>query len=288
MKLSALLARDEPTLSFEVFPPRSGDSYESVAKAVSSIAALRPAFMSVTCRTGGGEGRYTEEIAASIQNDYGVPSLAHLTCFTLTRAMMQERLARLKALGVQNIMALRGDIPESEDPASPRDYRYASEMIRDIRRFEPDLCVGGACYPEGHVESVNKKDDILHLREKVDAGCDFLTTQMFFDNSILYNFLYRIREAGITVPIVAGIMPVTHKKQIQRICSLSGTYLPAHFKDIVDRFGGNPKAMAQAGVVYATEQIIDLLANGVNHIHIDSLNHPRVAAAIQASLSEIL
>ena len=159
--------------------------------------------------------------------------------------------------------------------------------MRDIKA-QGDFCVGGACYPEGHTEAANKNEDILHLKEKVDAGCEFLTTQMFFDNNILYNFLYRIREKGITVPVIAGIMPVTNVKQIKRITSMSGTYLPERFKAIVDRFGDNPAAMKQAGVIYATEQIIDLIANGVNHIHVYSMNKPEVAAGIQASLSEIL
>ncbi len=185
----------------------------------------------------------------------------------------------------ENVLALRGDIPAGGAPAN--DYRFAAELVCDIKE-QGDFCVGGACYPEGHVEASNKTEDILRLKEKVEAGCEFLTTQMFFDNNILYNFLYRIREKGITVPVVAGIMPVTNVKQIKRITAMSGTYLPERFKAIVDRFGDNPAAMKQAGVIYATEQIIDLIANGVNHIHVYSMNKPEIAAEIQASLSEIL
>ena len=191
----------------------------------------------------------------------------------------------MKQNGIENILALRGDKPK--DFTGDGDYSYAVELIREIRS-QGDFCIGGACYPEGHVECEHKEKDIAFLKEKVDAGCDFLTTQMFFDNNILYNYLYRIREKGITVPVVAGIMPVTNRSQIQRICQMSGTYLPARFKAIVDRFGDRPAAMKQAGIAYATEQIIDLIANGVNGIHIYTMNKPDVAARIQDSLSEIL
>ena len=194
-------------------------------------------------------------------------------------------MEELKEKGIENILALRGDIPA--DGKVEKDYQYASQLINEIKQAG-DFCIGAACYPEGHVESVNKTEDILHLKEKVDAGCDFVTTQMFFDNNILYNYLYRIREKGITVPVIAGIMPVTHASQVKRICGMSGTYLPARFKAIVDRFGDNPAAMKQAGIAYATEQIIDLVANGVNGIHVYSMNKPDVAAKIKESLSEII
>ena len=194
-------------------------------------------------------------------------------------------LGELKERGIENVLALRGDIPA--DGRVEHDYRYASELIREIKEAG-DFCVGAACYPEGHVESVNKADDIKHLKEKVEAGCDFVTTQMFFDNNILYNFLYRVREEGIRVPVVAGIMPVTSKSQIRRIGLMSGTELPVRFKALVDRFGDDPAAMKQAGIVYATEQIIDLIANGVNAIHVYTMNKPEVAAKIRADLSEIV
>lgn len=285
MKIIDKLKQDKVTLSFEVFPPKTSDTYESVAKATQEIAALRPDFMSVTYGAGGGTSDYTVGIATGIQDQYGVDVLAHLTCASSTRAHVAQVLEQLKARGIQNVLALRGDIPEGGAPAN--DYHYAAELVRDIKAHG-DFCVGGACYPEGHPESPTKNADIDHLKAKVEAGCQFLTTQMFFDNNILYNFLYRIREKGITVPVVAGIMPVTNGKQIARICKLSGTYLPERFKAIVDKFGDNPPAMRQAGVAYATDQIIDLIANGVNHIHIYSMNKPEIAAGIQASLSEIL
>lgn len=285
MKISDILKQDKVTLSFEVFPPKTSSSYESVARATQEIAALHPDFMSVTYGAGGGTSEHTVQIAADLHAQYGVNVLTHLTCVSSTRQHVSAMLEKFKQHGIENVLALRGDIPAGGAPEN--EYHYAAELVRDIKS-QGDFCVGGACYPEGHVEAANKTEDILHLKEKVDAGCEFLTTQMFFDNNILYNFLYRIREKGITVPVIAGIMPVTNVKQIKRITSMSGTYLPERFKAIVDRFGENPEAMKQAGVIYATEQIIDLIANGVNHIHVYSMNKPEVAAGIQTSLSEIL
>lgn len=285
MKIRDILAKGEPTLSFEVFPPKTEDKFESVEKAAAQIAKLKPAFMSVTYGAGGGTSKYTVDIAAHIQERYQVTPLAHLTCVSSSREKVHQVLEQLKERKIENVLALRGDIPA--DGQVEKDYRYAAELVREIKQ-EEDLCIGAACYPEGHVESANKTEDILHLKEKVDAGCDFITTQMFFDNDILYNFLYRIREKGITVPVIAGIMPVTNKTQIKRICQMSGTYLPARFKAVVDRFGDDPKAMKQAGIAYATEQIIDLIANGVNGIHVYSMNKPDVAERIWASLSDIL
>lgn len=285
MKIKEILGRGCPTLSFEVFPPKTEDKFEGVEQAALAIAKLKPAFMSVTYGAGGGTSRYTVQIASDIQKSCGVVSLAHLTCVSSTREKVHQVLGELKEKKIENVLALRGDIPA--DGKVEKDYRYASQLIREIKQAG-DFCIGAACYPEGHVESANKTEDILHLKEKVEAGCDFVTTQMFFDNNILYNYLYRIREKGITVPVVAGIMPVTNRSQIQRICQMSGTYLPARFKAIVDRFGDRPAAMKQAGIAYATEQIIDLIANGVNGIHIYTMNKPDVAARIQDSLSEIL
>lgn len=286
MKIKDILAKGQPTLSFEVFPPKEESNFDSVEKAALEIAKLEPAFMSVTYGAGGGTSKYTVQIASDVQDTCHVPTLSHLTCVSSTREKVHSVLQDIKAHGIENILALRGDIPK--DGKIEHDYQYASQLIREIRETSPQLCIGAACYPEGHVESANKTADIEHLKEKVEAGCDFVTTQMFFDNNILYNYLYRIREKGITVPVVAGIMPVTNVSQIKRICSMSGTYIPARFKAIVDRFGDNPAAMKQAGIAYATEQIIDLIANHVNAIHIYSMNKPDVAAQIKNSLSEIL
>lgn len=286
MKIKDILAKGQPTLSFEVFPPKEESNFASVEKAALEIAKLNPSFMSVTYGAGGGTSQYTVQIASDIQSTCQVPALSHLTCVSSTREKVHSVLREIQAHGIENVLALRGDIPK--DGKVEKDYQYASQLIHEIRETCPDLCIGAACYPEGHVESVNKTVDIGHLKEKVEAGCDFVTTQMFFDNNILYNYLYRIREKGITVPVVAGIMPVTNISQIKRICSMSGTYLPARFKAIVDRFGDNPAAMKQAGIAYATEQIIDLIANHVNGIHVYSMNKPDVAAQIKNNLSEIL
>lgn len=286
MKIKDILAKGQPTLSFEVFPPKEESNFASVEKAALEIAKLNPAFMSVTYGAGGGTSQYTVQIASDIQSSCQVPALAHLTCVSSTREKVHSVLQEIQAHGIENVLALRGDIPK--DGKVEKDYQYASQLIREIRETCPNLCIGAACYPEGHVESANKTVDIEHLKEKVEAGCDFVTTQMFFDNNILYNYLYRIREKGITVPVIAGIMPVTNVSQIKRICSMSGTYLPARFKAIVDRFGDNPAAMKQAGIAYATEQIIDLIANHVNGIHVYSMNKPDVAAQIKNNLSEIL
>ena len=285
MKIKDILAQEKPVLSFEVFPPKEEAAFEPVEAAAFEIAKLSPAFMSVTYGAGGGTSKYTVEIAADLKEKFGVTSLAHLTCVASSREHVHRVVERLKEHEICNIMALRGDIPK--DGVIHHDYKYASELIAELKTLG-DFCIGGACYPEGHVESATKTEDILHLKEKVNAGCDFLTTQMFFDNDLLYNFLYQIREKGITVPVVAGIMPVTNAKQMKRILSMSGAYIPAKFRAIVDKFGDNPAAMRQAGVAYATDQIVDLIANGVNAIHVYSMNKPDVAAQIKSSLSEII
>lgn len=287
MKIRDILKSEEPHISFEVFPPKTDAGYDSVLTATKAIAALRPSFISVTYGAGGGTSKNTVSIAAQIKDDFGVTSLAHLTCVSSTKEEVHRVIGQLKKNQIENILALRGDIPAQSEFPLPSNYRYASELIEDIRR-QGDFCIGAACYPEGHVETEHKKDDIRNLKHKVECGVDFLTTQMFFDNNILYNFLYRIREKGITVPVLPGIMPVTNKKQIARIGGLSGTVLPERFRAIVDRFGDNPAAMQQAGIAYASDQIIDLIANGVNHIHVYSMNKPEVAEAIMRNLSEII
>lgn len=285
MKITEILAQEKPVLSFEVFPPKKEDAYETVERAAAGIARLSPSFMSVTYGAGGGTSRYTVELAHNLWKHYHVTALAHLSCVSSTREQIHAMAQKLKENELFNVLALRGDIPA--DGHVETDYRYASELISDLKEMG-DFCIGAACYPEGHPESATRKEDILHLKEKVDAGCSFLTTQMFFDNNIFYNFLYRIREIGITVPVIAGIMPVTNAKQIKRILSMSGTYLPTRFKTIVDRFGSSPAAMKQAGIAYTTEQVIDLVANDVHAIHIYSMNKPDVAEQIKRSVSEIM
>ena len=286
MKVSELLKSDKVTISVELFPPKKGSQLENYKAIVGQMAELKPSYISCTYGATGGTSDYTVEIADTI-NSYGIPAIAHLTCASSTKEKVQSVIKELKDRKIENILALRGDIPEDADFPLPDQYHHAIELIGEIKEIG-DFCIGGACYPEGHPEAATMEEDLQHLKEKVEAGCDYLTTQMFFDNNILYNYLYRIREKGITVPVVAGIMPVTNISQIKRICSMSGTYLPARFKAIVDRFGDNPAAMKQAGIAYATEQIIDLIANHVNGIHVYSMNKPDVAAQIKNNLSEIL
>ena len=287
MKIRDIVGQGKPTLSFEVFPPKTNSDYEKVRVATEEIAKLKPSFMSVTYGAGGGTSAHTVNIAANIKNHFGVTPLAHLTCVSSSKEDIQKQLELLKNQGIDNILALRGDKPMGINKEAEGGYQYANELVTAIKNYS-DFCIGAACYPEGHVEAKTIEEDIQYLRQKVEAGCDFLTTQMFFDNSILYKYLYRIREKGITIPVIAGIMPVTNGNQIRRICELSGTYLPSRFKAIVQKFGDNPAAMKQAGIAYATEQIIDLLANEVNAIHVYSMNNPEVAKAIQDNLSEII
>ena len=290
MKIIELLHNDVPSLSFEVFPPKTDTAFENVRAAVEEIAKLQPSFMSVTYGAGGGTSRYTLDISKKIRDEYGVPSLAHLTCVSSTKETVAERIRDLKEAGIENIMALRGDLTPEQIGAdrSGWPYLHAVDLIRELKESGADFCIGGACYPEVHPESANQKEDILHLKEKVEAGVDFLTTQMFFDNNLLYNFLYKIREAGITAPVVPGIMPITNAKQVERAIQMSGSFMPQRFKALVDKFGSDPAAMMQAGIAYATDQIIDLYANGVNHIHVYTMNKPEVAAKIQSNLSAIL
>ncbi len=288
VRLTELFSRDKFSLSFEVFPPKSDTAFESVKDATEKIAALHPSFMSVTYGAGGGTSEYTLDIAKNIKERYGVPTLAHLTCVSSTKETVRKKIKALADAGIENVMALRGDVPESmkNEDRSGWDYRHAVELVRELREY--GFSIGGACYPEVHPESKNQAEDIKYLKEKVDAGCDFLTTQMFFDNNLLYAFLYKIREAGITVPVIPGIMPITNGNQIERAIKLSGSHVPQRFKALVDRFGSSPLSMKQAGIAYATDQIIDLFANGIKNVHVYSMNKPDVAAAIQSNLSDII
>ena len=286
MRIADILKQDRVTLSFEVFPPKKEASFESVKAAATQIAALGPDFMSVTYGAGGGANtRFTLQLADDLHREYGVQVLPHLTCVTATKEDVRAMITRYRELGIENIMSLRGDLPQ--DGTRADDYHYASELIADIKS-QYDFCIGGACYPEGHVECAHKAEDIRHLKEKVDQGCDFLTTQMFIDNNIFYNFLYRIREAGILVPVLPGIMPITKALQLSRSVQMSGANVPERFRAIVDYFGTDPDAMQQAGIIYASEQIIDLIANGIRHIHIYTMNSPEVAGKIMDNISAVL
>lgn len=287
MKIIDLLTENKLTISFEVFPPKTETNFESVKQATEEIATLKPAFMSVTYGAGGGTSKYTLDIAKDIKQNFGVPSLAHLTCVSSSKETVHQRIEDILSAGITNIMALRGDIPKELQNAdrSKWDYNYATDLIKEIKA-RGDFCIGGACYPEKHPESKNKEEDILHLKEKVDAGCDFLTTQMFFDNALYYNFLDDAKKAGINVPIMPGIMPITNKVQIERAISLSGSYIPQNFVDEIEN--ADADSVMDIGIGYATEQIIDLFKNGVKNVHVYSMNKPEVARKILVNLKGII
>lgn len=289
MKIVDILSNKNNSLSFEVFPPKVESKYDSVEAATEEIASLKPAFMSVTYGAGGGTSRYTLEIAKNIKDKYDVPTLAHLTCVSSSAAMVRDRINDMKALGIDNVMALRGDLTPQLAESDPGtwDYRHAVELIRELKE-EGNFCIGAACYPEVHPDSPNQREDLIHIKEKVEAGAEFLTTQMVFDNNLFFNFMYKLREIGVTVPVLPGIMPITNANQVERAIKLSGSFMPQRFKSLVDRFGDNPDAMRQAGIAYATDQIIDLYANGINNVHVYSMNKPDVARTIMSNLSDII
>ena len=290
MKIIDILKSGKMSLSFEVFPPKKETNFESVKAATETIAALSPSFMSVTYGAGGGVSQYTLQIAKNIKEKFGVPMLAHLTCVSSSKETVKARIEDMKNAGILNVMALRGDIPADMQDAdrSQWAYNHAVELIRDIKESGADFCIGAACYPEMHPESVSQKEDILHLKEKVEAGADFLTTQMVFDNNLFFNFLYKLREAGVTCPVLPGIMPITNANQVERAIKLSGSFMPQRFKSLVDKFGSDPDAMKQAGIIYASDQIIDLYANGITNVHVYSMNKPDVAEGILRNVTAIL
>jgi len=289
MKVIDRIREDKLSLSFEVFPAKTDADFDGVLSAAGKIAGLKPSYVSVTYGAGGGGSRYTVEIARRLQRMGETETVAHLTCVGAGRETIEAYLNAMKAEGIENIMALRGDLPQHMTPEAMRSspYPHAADLIREIRAAG-DFCIGAACYPEVHPESATQAEDLRYLKEKVEAGADYLTTQMFFDNNVLYNFLYKLREAGVTVPVVPGIMPITSGTQVKRALKLSGSFMPRRFTSLVDRFGSSPEAMKQAGILYASDQIIDLFANGIRHVHVYTMNKPEVAAAIQAHLSAML
>lgn len=286
MQITSLLNSDKISLSFEIFPPKQWSELDNAKTIVDNICKLSPSFVSVTYGAGGLYNDQTVEVTDRVQNINSTTALAHLTCVSATKEQIKNILSQLKSKNITNILALRGDMPQGLDSCNNY-YQHASDLMKEIKDFG-GFSIGGACYPEGHPESPNQHTDILNLKKKVESGCEFLTTQMFFDNNILYNYMYKLYKDGVNVPVVAGIMPVTNAKQIERICKLSGTVLPARFKAIVDKFSDNPDAMKQAGIAYATEQIIDLIANDVTNIHLYTMNKPDVAEKIKSNLSDII
>ena len=284
MRISTILSGDKVRLSCEVFPPKKFDGIAHACETAQEIAALKPAYMSVTYGAAGSTPGHTLAVAKAVA-EAGVTPLCHLTCVQSTKEHVTQVLSDMKAAEMENVLALRGDLPATGEPR--KDFAYASELVEFIHT-QGDFCVGAACYPEGHPECESRMKDIENLKRKVDAGVAFLTTQMFFDNGILYNFLYRCLRAGIDVPVCAGIMPICDPRQVKRAVQLSGSIMPPRFAAIADRFAHDPEAMAQAGIAYATEQIIDLVANGVSNIHLYTMNKPWIARKIVENLSSII
>ena len=282
MKITELLKDDKPCISCELFPPKAGSELQNALKIVDKITEIKPHFMSVTYGAGGTSAGQTVAIAKAVE-EHNIPALAHLTCIDATGDGIESMLANFRANGIQNVLALRGDAVTDK----PREFMHASDLMRKISA-SGDFCIGGACYPEGHPEAGSLDKDIENTKKKIDAGCEFLVAQMCFDNNIMYNYMYRLLRNGIDVPVVAGIMPVTNAKQINRICELSGTKLPPHYRAIVERFADDPQALMQAGIAYALGQIIDLIANGFKNIHVYTMNKPEVIGGIMKNLSEII
>lgn len=287
MRIDKILSDDKLHISFEVFPQRYGQPIEPVLNTVKEISKLHPAFCSVTYGANGGASENTVKVASHIKNVLNTPTLAHLTCVGSSKDDLDEKLVQLKENNIQNILALRGDIIDKEKFANKEDLLYASELIEYIK-LNYDFCVGAACYPEVHPESKNQNEDINYLKLKQDMGADFITTQMFFDNSIFYNFMYKLRSAGVTIPVVAGIMPVTNVNQLKKIKELSNANIPSKFLSIADKFQDDKDSMKQAGIIYACNQIIDLISNGVNNIHIYTMNNASVAKQIMQNMSHIV
>ena len=285
-KIIDILRTDKVSISCELFPPKLGTELQNSLEIVNKIAKVNPSYMSVTYGAGGSTVGYSAALAKEVQ-DNGIPALAHLTCVKANEAKIQEVLGQMQANGIENILALRGDIPAGLEKNAIGSFAHASDLMRFIKE-QGDFCVGGAAYPEGHPESGSLAQDIENTKYKVEAGVDFLVTQMFFDNTILYNYMFRLLKAGINVPVVPGIMPVTNANQIIRICQLSGTKLPPQFRAMVEKFADKPAALKQAGIAYATGQIIDLVSNGFSHVHIYTMNRPEIIGGIMTNLSEIV
>ena len=285
MLIRDLLSRTRPAISFEIFPPKPETPIETVFKTVAGLKELSPDFISVTYGAGGSSRDRTVEIASAVQNRWGLVSLAHLTCMGSSPAEVEKVMEDLEQEGVCNILAMRGD-PRPD--GGENHFQHASDLIHHIRRGHfRDFSLGAAAYPEGHPESPSLEEDLLHLKEKVDAGADFLITQLFFDNEIFFRFMDRIRALGIAVPVLAGIMPVLNARQIGRIVSLCGASIPPRFARIMSRYEHSPEALSEAGIAYATEQIIDLLSWGADGIHLYTMNRPDVAKRIMESIATV-
>ena len=285
MKITEILSGSKPTLSFEVFPPKTTDKYEIISNAIKEIASLNPSYMSVTYGAGGGTSEFTSQIAKDVQS-CGVTSLAHLSCISSTKEKIKYELRKFNELGIENILALRGDIPNEFD-RNTLSFHYAYELIDEIKRGG-DFCIGGACYPESHPESISPEKDLEYLKLKVEHGCDFLTTQMFFDNEIFYSFMDKLYKMGINIPVIAGIMPITSISQLEKIVFLSGNALPSSFMQIVDKYSNDPVSFRNASIDFAIKQARDIYSNGFKAVHIYSMNKPDVAREIQNNLWDVI
>lgn len=285
MKISDLYKEDKTILSFEVFPPKKTSPIESVYGALEELCSLKPAYISVTYGAGGTAADNTCAIAAKIKHDYNIEPIAHITCVNSSKAEVEASLDSFKANDIENVLALRGDIVPDMEPKT--DFKYASELTEFIKK-KGGFHIAGACYPEVHPEAKDEVSDIINLKKKVDAGAEFLISQLFYDNRIFYEFEKRCRLAGINVPIEAGIMPVINTKQIQRMVSLCGASLPAKFVRIMNRYENNPEALREAGIAYAVDQCVDLIANGVSGIHLYTMNNPYVARRITEAVDKLL
>lgn len=280
------LFKEKTVLSYEVFPPKPTMPINTIYKTLDGLKELSPDFISVTYGAGGGkENGETFKIASAIKHDYGIESVAHLPCIGLTKEDVSEKLDELKNAGIENILALRGDIPNKA--YTDGDFRYASDLISFIKEYGKFNIIA-ACYPEGHIEADSNIEDIHNLKIKVDSGADQLITQLFFDNNYFYSFMERCQLAGIKIPVEAGIMPVVNKKQIERMASLCGATVPKKFVSIMERYENNPVAMRDAGIAYAIDQIVDLIAHGVDGIHLYTMNNPYIAQKIHEAIHSLI
>ncbi len=286
MEISSLFKKDKAVLSFEVFPPKKTSSIDTIYNTLGELKDLSPDFISVTYGAGGSAANLiTSEIASLIKHEYNIETMAHLTCVNSSKEDIDEQLDIFKQKDITNILALRGDINPDLEPK--KDFLYASDLVSYIKT-KGDFHISGACYPEGHVETEDIVSDIHNLKKKVDAGASHLVSQLFFDNQKFYDFKEKTKIAGIDVPIQAGIMPVVNKAQIERMVSLCGASLPSTFTKMMQKYDTNPEALKEAGIAYAISQIIDLLSNGVDGIHLYTMNNPVVAKKITDSIRKLL
>ena len=285
MKMSELFSQKR-VFSFEVFPPKRTAPADTILSAIGELQKLKPDFISVTYGASGSDNcDSTLAIASAIRNDYAIESVAHLPCVNLTRDTALQQLRRFQEAGIENILALRGDLPEQGGASG--DFQYASDLISLIKEHG-DFNIIAACYPEGHLESPDIVSDILSLKRKVDAGADQLITQLFLDNDAFYRFRERTALAGIQVPLQAGVMPVINKKQIERIATISRVSLPKKFTTMMERYEDNPEAMRDAGIAYAVDQIVDLITQRVDGIHLYTMNNPYVARKIYEAVHRLM